>query len=204
MSCSQGGVIECDTVQIIEPKGDFLIDTAGSNSDLDERGELPLSAGQTHAEILFKVSKLNANYHFEYLYVDAGGIFNPGAVVAIPTIQATYGFQVVFAAAPPISGYVLRWRVTIVQTSSLVQIDAPENLYLLMPNANLMSVLFSNPRSNTNYGFSELRVENLTEPPAGQAIIRVQVVSKTVSGFIMAVNPTPPVGSHYFLKVRTP
>ena len=98
----------------------------------------------------------------------------------------------------------MHWRVTIVRTSSLVQVDAPEDLYLLMPHANLMTIPFANPRSGINYGFSELRVENLQDDPALQAIIRVQVVAKTLSGFVVAVNPTPGVGSHYFLKVRTP
>jgi hypothetical protein len=67
-----------------------------------------------------------------------------------------------------------------------------------------MVVPFTNPRSGTNYGFSELRVENLLDPPASQAIIRVQVTAKTISDFTLSVNPTPANGSHYFLAARTP
>jgi hypothetical protein len=209
---SNQGTIECDTVQIIEPQSDFLVDVAGTTSDLDERGELELFTGQTHAEILFQVPKISINYNFEYLYVDAEGIPHAGGLHIVPTVRKTYGFQVVFAAgvpppspqAPPGSVYVLHWRVTVVRTSSLVQVDAPESIYLLMPHSSTMVVPFTNPRSNTNYGFSELRVENLLDLPAHQAIIRVQVTAKTISDFTLSVNPTPAMGSHYFLAARTP
>lgn len=197
-------LIECDTIQILEPNQDFLIDTAGTTSDLDERGQVALNQGQTAAIVYFVVPKLNANYNFEYLYVGTENISHPGTVVCIPTIKTADAFGIRFAGTPLSTGYTMYWRVTIVRTSSLVQIDAPENLSLLMPSTNLMTVLFDNPRSGTSYGFSELRVENLTDPPAGQAIIRVQVVAKTINGFTVAVNPTPAAGSHYFLKVRTP
>jgi len=209
---SNQGTIECDTVQIIEPQGDFLVDTAGTTSDLDERGELELHTGQTHAEILFRVPKISVNYNFEYLYVDAEGIPHAGGLHVVPTSRQTYGFQVVFAAgvppptpeAPPGSVYVLHWRVTIVRTSSLVQVDAPERIYLLMPHSSTMIVPFTNPRSGTEYGFSELRVENLLDDPATQAIIRVQVTAKTTTSFTLSVNPTPAAGKHYFLAARTP
>ena len=196
----------CDTVQIIEPKDDLIVDTGGTTSDMDERGSLELTAGQTQAVILFTVPKINPEYNFEFLYIDAVGDpgFNfPGAVQIIPTVRAREGFAVVFAGTPIAAGYVLHWRVTIVRTSSLVQIDAPESLYLQMPRTNTMSVAFVNPRSNVSYGFSELRVENLNTPPSQQAVIHVQVAQKTVNGFLLAVNPTPR-NDFYFLKVRTP
>lgn len=202
MSCGTD-LIECDTVQIIEPHDDLLVDTAGTRSDVDERGEVELVDGQTSAVIIFQVPKLNAFYNFEYLYVDAMGNTNPGGIQIIPTVRAIEGFAVLFAGAPIGSGYVLHWRVTIVRTSSLIQVDAPEDLYLQIPHAPTMGVTFVNPRSHVNYGFTELRVENLTDPPAGQAIIRVQVYAKTVSGFLLAVNPMPPT-NFYFLRVRTP
>lgn len=194
---------DCDTIQIIEPNSDLVVDTAGSSSDLDERGEVELTEGQTNAVVTFSVQKLNTNYHFEYLYVDAMGDLHPGAVVVIPTTRAVEGFAVVFAGAPIGTGYVLHWRVVIVRTSTLVQIDAPEDQYIRMPQTNTMAVTFVNPRSGTNYGFTELRVENLTDLPADQAVINVQVYLKTISGFIMAVNPTPPT-DNYFLRMRTP
>jgi len=196
----------CDTVQIIEPKDDLLVDTGGTSSDMDERGSLELTPGQTQAVVTFQVPKINAEYNFEYLYIDAMGDpgFNfPGAIQIIPTVKSREGFGVVFAGTPIAEGYVLHWRATIVRTSSIIQVDAPENLYLQMPRTNTMAINFANPRSNLNYGFSELRVENLTQLPDVQAIIRVQVYAKTLTGFFVAVNPTPR-SDFYFLKVRTP
>jgi hypothetical protein len=202
MSCSQGGVIECDTVQIIEPRGDFLIDTAGSSSDLDERGSVVLSQGQTSATVNFEVLKLNAGYNFEYLYVDAVNRTHPGAIQVIPTLKSIEGFSVVFAGSPITAGYVLHWRVNIVRTSTIVLIDAPEDLYLQMPRATTMTITFVNPRSGVNYGFSELTVENLTDA-FGVTPIQMVVIDKTLSGFTLALSPRPP-SDHYFLHVRTP
>jgi len=207
MGCSNGfqGVTECETIQIIEPLSDSLVDTAGTSNDMDERGELPLVAGQINAVVTFQTLKLNANYHFEYLYVDSGGNPNPGAIQVIPTVQAVEGFAVVFAGIPLDDGhvYVLRWRVVVVQSTAPALIDAPEDLYLQMPQSPTMVILFANPRSNTNYGFTELRVENLIQPANQQTPIHVQVVAKTMSGFTIGVNPTPR-SDFYFLKVRTP
>jgi hypothetical protein len=200
MSC----VANCDTVQIIEPKDEFLVDTAGTRSDMDERGELELHEGQVNAIVYFEVKKLNATYNFEYLYVDAMGDNHPGAVQVVPTIRAVEGFAVAFAGAPLNDLCVLHWRVTIVRTSSLVQIDAPEDLYLQIPiNSGTMTIPFTNPRSGTSYGFSELRVENLTENPGFQSPIHVQVYAKTLSGFSIGISPRPR-SNFYFLKVRTP
>ena len=202
MSCGTD-LIECSTVQIIEPNDDFLVDTGGVGSDMDERGELVLTAGQTSASVSFTVPKLNTGYHFEYLYVDAMGNPHPGAIQVVVTTQAIDAFAVAFAGSPLGTGYVLRWRVVVVSTSNLAEIDAPEELYLQMPQANTMSVLFNNQRSNTGYGFTELRVENLTEFSGVQTPINVMVVAKTINGFTLAVSPTPP-SDFYFLKVRTP
>lgn len=203
MSCGPD-VIECDTVQIIEPKDDLLVDSAGSTNDMDERGELELVDGQINAVVLFEVLKLNAQYSFEYLYVDAMGNVEPGAVQIVPTVRAIEGFAVVFAGAPIGPGYVMHWRVVIHRPSALVLIDAPEDLNVqLTPHANLQVIAFRQPRSGTNYGFTELRVENLTEDHSVQAVIHVQVVHKTISGFSIAINPRPPT-EFYFLRVRTP
>lgn len=203
MSCSQTDVIECDTVQIIEPKDDLLVDSAGTTNDMDERGTLELNSGQINAVIVFEVPKLNPNYAFEYLYIDAMGNVEPGAIQIVPTVRAIEGFAVVFAGAPIGPGYVLHWRVNVHRKSALVLIDAPEDLNLRMPRTNTMSIVFHQPRSGTNYGFTELRVENLTEDHNVQAVIRVQVYHKTISGFLIAVNPRPP-SDFYFLRVRTP
>lgn len=193
----------CTTVQIIEPNNDQIVDTAGTSTDLDESGFVALSAGQTSVGVAFQVAKLNADYHFEYLYIEADGQINPGSITIVPTTRTIGGFVAVFAGTPIQAGYVLYWRVVIRIPTIIQQIDAPENLYLPMPRTNTMQVTFVNMRSGINYGFTELRVENLTDPPAVQAIIRVQVVQKTTTGFLLAVNPTPPNGN-YFLAVRTP
>jgi hypothetical protein len=203
MSCPGTG-IECDTVQIIEPNTDLLVDTAGANSDIDEHGEVLLNQGQTGVIVYFVVPKLNANYSFEYLYVEAANPpqSHPGTVIPIPTIKLNIGFGIRLAGSPIAPGYVLKWRVTIKRTSSLVQIDAPENLYLQMPRTTTMQVVFANPRGGVDYGFSELRVENLIDTTR-RALIHVQVYQKGLNGFFLDVNPRPPT-DHYFLKVRTP
>jgi hypothetical protein len=209
MSCQQTDVIECDTVQIIEPKDDLLVDSAGTTNDMDERGEVELAPGQRNVIVLFEVPKLNANYAFEYLYVDAEGNVEPGAIQVVPTVRAVEGFAVVLAGTPftlppgPYVPYVLHWRVVVHRSSSLILIDAPEDLNLVMPRTNTMSITFHQPRSGTNYGFSELRVENLHELHQDQSPIHVQVYRKTTSGFFVAVSPTPP-SDFYFLRVRTP
>jgi hypothetical protein len=135
--------------------------------------------------------------------VDAIGNIEPGAIQIVPTIQAVEGFAVVFAGTPIGSGYVLHWRVTVHRLRSQILIDAPEDLYIQMPRTNTMAVTFHQQRSGTSYGFTELRVENLTEAPGNQSPIHIQVYRKTISGFFLAVNPTPPT-LFYYLKVRTP
>ena len=204
--CSNGfqGVTECSTTQIIEPDGDLLVETSGSpTSDMEERGFVNLAPGQTSVSVVFEVPKLNATYHFEYLYIDDIGDTRPGAIQIVPSARAREGFTLLLAGAPIQSGYVLHWRVSITQTAELVGVDTPEVLYLPLLHQPVMGVFFHNPRSGTNYGFSELRVENLTDPHQVQAIIHVQVVQKTTIGFTIAVNPMPPTGN-YFLAARTP
>jgi hypothetical protein len=170
---------------------------------MDERGELVLTEGQIHALVYFQVTKLNATYNFEYLYVDSLQDPHPGAIQVVPTLKSRDGFFVTFAGAPLNELSVLHWRVTIVRTSALVQIDAPEDLYLRMPQDIIMGVTFVNPRSTTTYGFSELRVENLIDPVNTQPVIHIQVGFKNTLGFYVAVNPRPR-NDNFFLKVRTP
>jgi hypothetical protein len=111
----------CDTVQIIEPNDDLLVDVAGGNSDLDERGELPLTAGQLSADVVFKVQKLNAAYQFEYLYVDAIGNPKPGGIKVIPNARGTAVLRGVRRYANR-GGYILHWRVVIRRTSTLIRL----------------------------------------------------------------------------------
>jgi hypothetical protein len=82
-------------------------------------------------------------------------------------------------------------------------IDSPENFRVQLPMARLVTVPFVNARSNAVYGFSEFRVENLTDPDTTQRIILPQVVGKTVTNFTVGLNPIPDT-IHYFLVARTP
>jgi hypothetical protein len=66
-----------------------------------------------------------------------------------------------------------------------------------------MAINFVNPRSGVNYGFTELRVENLSDLSSDAALVHVQVSQKRIDGFTVAVNPRPP-NDNYFLTVRTP
>jgi hypothetical protein len=91
----------------------------------------------------------------------------------------------------------------VVQIGELAPFDSPQNLYLQLPQANLFLVAFTVPRSNVQYGFSELRIENLIDPPDQQTPILAQVVHKTQLDFTLALNPTPD-SDNYFVKVRTP
>ena len=210
MSCG-ADIIECDTVQIIEPRDDLLVDVAGSTNDMDERGSVELHEGQVNAIVIFEVQKLNANYSFEYLYIDAEGNVEPGAIQVVPTVRSVEGFAVVFAGVPlvfpaggPYVPYVLHWRVVVHRTSTLVLIDAAEDLNVpLIAHANIQTIQFHQPRSGTNYGFSELRVENLIEGPTGLAVINVMVTHKSNVAFTIAINPRPP-SEFYFLRARTP
>jgi hypothetical protein len=95
---------------------------------------------------------------------------------------------------------------------TLPVLDQPENLYVQMPQQiptppitppYLMDVTFVNPRSTTSYGFSELRVENLIDPPSSLVPVVILVVAKTTTNFTIWANP-PPNSPNYFLKVRTP
>jgi len=200
MSCPAN----CDTVQIIEPKHDLIVGVGSANNDVDEQGEIALVQGQRNVIVVFQVPKINAGYNFEYLYVDCEGIVHPGTVHPIPTVRAAEGFACVLAGSPLTSGYVLHWRVVVKDAPIIVQIDAPEDLYIQLPQGqNNLTITFVNPRSDTNYGFSELRVENLHDLHQNQAVIRVQVYQKTLSGFSIAINPRPP-SIFYFLRVRTP
>ena len=204
MSCAQTGTIECSTVQVLEPQHDFLVDTSGAASDMQEHGEVDLVEGQTGLTVFFTVPKLNNEYVFEYLYVDVQGIPHPGTVIPIPAIKDVVGFTIRLAGSPLSAGYVLHWRVVINQTSIIASgaTDVPELFYLQMPRLSIMNIIFAFPRSSLNYGFTELRVENTSLEP-NQVIINVQLIVKELFGCAIGINPVPPT-DHYYLRVRTP
>ena len=130
------------------------------------------------------------------------GTLNPGAIQIVPVTKSAQGFTVLLAGAPIGAGYILHWRVTIVTTSSIIQIDAPENIYLQLPRDGVLDVVFANPRSSVDYGFTELTVENLIDV-FNLTPIQILVTNKSVSGFTVAFTPHPPT-DNYFLRIRTP
>jgi hypothetical protein len=143
MSCG-ADITQCDTVQIIEPNDDLLVDTAGQTNDMDERGELPLVAGQINAVVIFDVPKLNAHYHFEYLYVDAMGDNHPGAVQVVAVVRAIEGFAVTFAGTPLNNLCVLHWRAVVTRQSTATIID--QDLNIQMPRDQHHDGQFHNPQ----------------------------------------------------------
>ena len=212
-NCCPGSGVDCGTIQVIEPDGSLPVGTAGGSADptLTERGEFILSAGNSEIAVPFVTQKASADYRFEYLYVDAFGVINPGTIMPVPVTQTAFGFTVDLAGVPPIDGYILRWRVTVITLGPVSSVDAPESLYVQLIHATLadppptpvQDILFVNPRSNTQYGFTELRVENLIDPPADQYPVFVQVVEKRTDGFKVAINPLPNT-ENYYLAARTP
>lgn len=210
--CPPGSGVQCDTIQIIEPDESLPVGTAGGSQDpsLTERGEETLAAGQTTVNVTFVTPKSSEQYRFEYLYVDAFGVINPGTIMAVPTVQTKYAFTVELAGEPPQEGYILRWRVVVISIGETGVIDSPESLYVQLNHTigdestnPIQDILFVNPRSGTSYGFTELRVENLTDDPLIQYPVFVQVVEKRIDGFKIAINPVPD-SPYYYLAVRTP
>jgi len=199
----------CNTIQLIEPDNTLLTGSNMGSSDpsLDESGATPLFAGQVQVDVSFGTTKASAAYKFEQLYVDI--LSDPsvlGGFTIVPTVlvQTQYGFTVGLSGAPPSTGYTLKWRVVVVSLQSLVGLDTPESFYHQIPvNVAVVSINFSNPRSISTYGFSELRVENLTDPLTDQTPIVPMVVTKTTAGFVVALSPSPPT-NNYFLVARVP
>lgn len=198
---------QCSTIQVIAPDRTTLVTGNIGSVDpaLDESGSTPVPVGIAILQVLFTTPKATANYRFEYLYVDALGTFNnPSNVPPVVVNQTMQYFTVDLAGTPPGTGYILRWRVFVVDVLTDVVIDAPESLRLQLPvNAHVFTAVFVNLRSNTDYGFSELRVENLIDPASSQRLILAQVVNKSQASFAVALSAAPD-NTHYFLVARTP
>lgn len=207
MNCPQSaGAQECSTIQVIEPDTTLPVNNfSGLDPSLSELGEVALLVGQLIVPVTFAVPKASTNYRFDYLYVDTLNVDPDFAIVPTVETQTATGFTVRLSASPPVTGYILRWRAVVVDfTLTGTQIDAPESLYLQLPTGvDLFTSAFVNARSSASYGFSELRVENLTDPPAQQTPVLAQVVNKTTVGFTVALSPSPPT-NNYFLVARTP
>ncbi len=203
--CPPNNGTECRVVQVIEPEGTVFVSSSGGSSDqsLDEMGSVTLAAGQTTVPVSFETPKAGENYRFEYLYVDAFGVANPGNIAPVPTIQTIYGFTVKLAGPSILAGYILRWRVVVIEFGIGGVLDAPETIYTRLPQASLFTVQLVNPRSTTNYGFDELHVENLIDDVETQTPVLIQVVEKTQTSFTIGINPTPPT-DNYYLAARVP
>lgn len=202
----RSGGSNCRSIQMIEPDDTLVTSTVSGARDqsLDESGSeiIPLSSGG-RMRVNFVTHKISDNYQFEYLYVDALGIANPGDVMPVVVNKDTFGFLVDLAGIPLSEGYILRWRVVVQDITLSLVVDAPESLRLQLPQADTFTATFVNPRGSTSYGFSELRVENLIDSAATQRAIIVQVVAKTQATFTVGLNP-PPDTDNYFLMARTP
>lgn len=206
MNTPTPGVLECSNIQLLEPDGDVPVAIQGGvDPALDERGEVILTDNQSEVSVAFVKPKLNANYRFEYLYVDNLGIAQPGVITAVPVNQTTMGFIVELAGAAIGLGYVLRWRVVVVDAgiTPAPTPDVPESIYVNLPQNSVFSYFFQNPRTTQDYGFSELRVENLIDLPGFQTPILAQVIVKQQGAFTVLLSPTPNNGN-YYLVARTP
>jgi hypothetical protein len=195
----------CRTIQVLEPDTVLTgLTTGGTDQSLDESGSMTIPIGP-HARIFvpFETQKISANYRFEYLYIDALGISNPGNVEPVVVDQNVNGFVADFAGIPLAEGYILRWRVVVQDVTINLIVGAPESLRLQLSPARTFTATFVNPRANAIYGFSELRVENLTDPADFQRIVNVQVIAKTTLNFTVGMNP-PPDSTNYYLVARTP
>jgi hypothetical protein len=197
----QSSCPECSTTQIIDD-GSVIIGNEGDPT-LAEHGEVPLQTDQAEVVVLFDVPKAGV-YIFEYLYVDAFGQANPGTIQAVPIRQDMDGFTVELAGSPPLAGYVLRWRVVVIQIGSepIPEPDPPQNLYINLPQAQTYTVFWPIPRTVLNYGFSELRVEYNGDIPIGP-VITPMVILKAYDRFIIKLSETP-ANSFYYLVVRSP
>ncbi len=207
MSCSdfQQTTPPCKTFQIIDPDPALLTSTSVGSFDpsLDESGSTILNIGDSRIYVPFLTTKSSDDYRFEYLYVDAIGIANPGDVIAVPVNKTIFGFTVDLAGSPTTTGYILRWRVVVQGIISSDTIDLPESLRLPLTQTRTFVATFVNPRSSANYGFTELRVENLIDSSDAQRAIIAQVIAKTQSNFTVGLNP-PPDTANYYLVARTP
>lgn len=199
--------LECSTIQVLEPDGDVPVAVQGGiDPALDERGEVILSDNQSEVNVAFTKAKLSANYRFEYLYVDNLGVAQPGVISAVPVTQTTAGFVVELAGAAIGAGYILRWRVVVVEISFFVTQDVPESFYVNLPQARTFAYYFQSPRTTTDYRFSELRVEYNADPqedPLAIIPLFATVFLKTTTYFVVLLNNTPNNG-RYYLVGKTP
>lgn len=206
MATEQFTIPECRTVQVLEPDDTLLVGTSSGSVDqsLDERGDYSIPLNTLEFPVYFATLKASAVFKFEYLYVDyVGDVLNQAnTILPVVVIQNQIGFGIRLSAVAPDANYVLRWRVVVQEIDVSTHIDEPETIYYQLPRANQATILLVNPRSSDEWGFSEFRVENLTDPVGSQTPILAQVVARTQFSFQIGLSPTPHT-NNYYLAART-
>jgi hypothetical protein len=158
----------------------------------------------------FVTQKWSNDYEFSVLYIENDVDPNPMDIEAVPVKRAVSGFTLELTGAPDTANYTLYWRVK-VRSGGSASIPSPtpgvgdprESIYTpLNQGASTQTIPFTVARSVTNYGFSELRVENLIDG-SSQTTIWVQVITKTKNDFTISINP-PADSGNFFLVARTP
>lgn len=207
MATEQFTIPECRTVQVLEPDDTLLVGTSSGSVDqsLDERGDYAIPMNTLDFVITFSTLKASANYKFEYLYIDYVGDFDTGqsnTLIPVVALQGRSGFVIKMSGVVPDAHFVLHWRVVVQDITTIGELDKPEIIYFPLPRANTATIYLANPRSSNDYGFSEFRVENLTDPVGGQTPILAQVVARTNASFQIGLSPTPRT-NNYYLVART-
>ena len=208
MSCSSFSTTSpsCRTITTIEPDDTLLSATSSGSTDqsLDESGSTAIPLNTPILRVNFVTPKASADYRFEFLYVDLLNQNSAGTVLPIVIEQTLSSFTVDLAGIPMVTGYILRWRVVVNSLLDFSQVDSPENIRVQIPQSvRELTITFVNPRSDTAYGFSELRVENLVDTIASQRYVVLQVGGKTQTDFTVGLS-APVISDNYFLVCRTP
>lgn len=197
----------CRVIQLLEPFDDTLVATPSEGNvdkSYDEAGSEALAIGQLEVSVVFATPKVNEEYEFRALYIEAIGQATPSAIVVVPVTRTTTGFTVELSAGPDTAIYMLRWHVhvtdlTVVQPTA----SAPESGRTQLTLAAIIQTIpFTIVRVNATYGFLEFRVENLIDDPSTQSSTWVQVTAKTTTSFTISINP-PPDTVNYYLVWRT-
>jgi hypothetical protein len=192
-------------VQLLEPDEDVMVGIAGErDQSLEEQGKVNLVNGQYEVQVTFVTPKFSDDYEFN-CYVENLIDPMPTVVQWQPQAHSKYGFRMALAPAVDSDNYVFYWHVRVRDSAVAVEsiIDAPEAARTpLIQGAISQTILFANARSNTNYTFSEFRVENLVDGD-NQFTIWVQLKGKGLNSFDITINPAPDT-ANYHLAWRTP
>ena len=182
-----------------------MVGIAGERDEsLDEQGKVQLVNGQFEVTVTFETPKFSDDYEFN-CYVENTVDPMPTVVQWQPQSRTKYGFTIALAPATDSDNYVFYWHVRVRDTAVAIGpiIDAPEAARSqLIPGAISQTIYFTNPRSGTDYTFSEFRVENLVDGDS-QFIIWVQLKAKTKNSFDVAISP-PVENANYFLCWKSP